>query len=219
MPILVFDLDSTLFQTEARNLRILHEFAEQHGGDFEGLREQVAGLTLSDMGWNVHSSLMERGLDAPDMIAALKKFWFERFFTDAYVAFDQPTAGSVDFVNRCHQLGGFIYYLTGRNVGGMEHGTVQALTDAGFPYWRGRTSLHLKPDFTTHDKVFKDVALGDIRSHFGRVVATFENEPGNANLFHDAFEGGLHFLLETIHSTEAEEPYAELIRISDFVTD
>ena len=133
-------------------------------------------------------------------------------------AFDQPTAGSVDFVNRCHELGGFIYYLTGRNVGGMEHGTVQALTEAGFPFWRGRTSLHLKPDFTTHDKVFKDVALGDIRSHFGEVVATFENEPGNATLFHDAFEGGLHFLLETIHSTEAEDPYDTLIRIPDFLT-
>jgi hypothetical protein len=101
----------------------------------------------------------------------------------------------------------------------MGAGTVKALTDHGYPMWRGRCTLHLKPSFELDDKVFKDAALKDIRSNQGEVVATFENEPGNANLFYDAFPGGLHFLLETIHSTKAEVPYEQLLRSEDFLLD
>ena len=51
----------------------------------------------------------------------------------------------------------------------------------------------------------------------GAVVATFENEPGNANLFLDAFPDALHFLLLTEHSPEAEAPRPELIQTDDFL--
>jgi hypothetical protein len=98
----------------------------------------------------------------------------------------------------------------------MELGTVRALTDRGFPFWRGRCVVHLKPSFEMNDRAFKDDALDDIRSYQGRVVATFENEPENANLFLRAFPDALHFFLETIHSPNAERPSPELIRSEDF---
>jgi hypothetical protein len=67
-----------------------------------------------------------------------------------------------------------------------------------------------------NDRAFKDDALSDIRSYKGRVIATFENEPGNANLFAQAFPDALHFWLLTLHSPDAERPSPVLIRSEDF---
>jgi len=217
LPVVVFDLDSTLFSTEPRNYRIIGEFIEEHGDEYPGLRELGARLQLSDMGWGPIDPFVDRDFDAPGFKEALRRFWGKRFFTSEYVVSDHPTPGAVEFACECHRRGAMLYYLTGRHVSDMGAGTVRALTERGFPFWRGRCSLHLKPNFEMADKPFKDQALVDIRSNQGRVVATFENEPGNANLFMDAFPDALHFLLETTHSTEAERPYPELLRGPDFL--
>jgi len=216
LPIVIFDLDSTLFETGSRNLRILREFAEEHGAEHPSLPDVIAGLTIDDMGWNVHECLSSRGVGDEDLLQALRDFWFERFFTDDYVKTDTPSPGAVEFVTHCHQAGAMIYYLSGRHVGGMETGTVQALTEEGFPFWRGRCAIHLKPSFDMADRAFKDDAVEDIRSYKGRVVASFENEPGNANLFLAAFPGALHYLLDTVTSPDPEAPAAELMLIPDF---
>jgi hypothetical protein len=68
-----------------------------------------------------------------------------------------------------------------------------------------------------NDRAFKDDALADIRSYQGEVVATFENEPGNANMFLRAFPDALHFLLLTICSPEADAPASSLVQSADFV--
>jgi len=217
LPLVVFDLDSTLFSTAPRNLRILREFAALHGERFPGLRDSAAAVGVEHLGWDLREDLRRRGLQDPGLLAALRAFWSERFFSDDYLLADTPVPGAVEFVEACHERGALIYYLTGRHVGGMEVGTVRALTQHGFPFWRGRCVLHLKPSFEMNDRAFKDDALADIRSYQGHVVATFENEPGNANLFAAAFPAALHFFLVTIHSPDAEAPGQGLIRTQDFV--
>ena len=217
LPLVVFDLDSTLFSTGPRNLRILQEFVRDHAARWPELFELTSRLRAEDIGWNVNECLKRRGVRNEDLLAELKRFWWERFFTDDYLADDTPVPGAAEYVDACHQKGAMIYYLTGRHVGGMEIGSVKALTGHGFPFWRGRCVLHLKPSFDMPDRAFKDDALADIRSYQGRVVATFENEPGNANLFLRAFPDALHFLLLTIHSPKAEDPSPGLIRSGDFV--
>lgn len=217
LPLLVFDLDSTLFSTAPRNLNILREFVTLHSEAHPNLRQLTSAVGVEDMGWNVHDDLMRLGVDDKDLLRALKSFWFERFFSDDYLLHDTPLPGAVEYVEACHQRGALIYYLTGRHVGGMEVGTVRALTQQGFPFWHGRCVLHLKPSFEMNDRSFKDDALEDIRSYKGRVVATFENEPGNANMFAQAFPDALHYLLLTIHSPRAESPSPALIRSADFV--
>ncbi len=216
VPITVFDLDSTLFSTHPRNLRILQEFADAHGGEYEGLREVVESLGPDDMGWDIGFPLSARGFTDPALLKAVKGFWFKRFFTDEYVVSDTPTPGAVEFVAACYERGCFIYYLTGRDVPGMKQGTVSALIEHGFPYLPGRTLLHLKPNFHLDDKTFKNQAIRDIRTQGGRVIATFENEPGNANLFFESFPEAEHFLLLTEHSAEAEVPVEGLIQVEDF---
>jgi len=217
LPVVVFDLDSTLFSTGPRNLRILHEFVESVSDRWPELHELTSAIGVDDMGWNIHESLQSRGVDDLELLEQLKAFWFDRFFTDDYVFVDTPLPGAVEFATACHQRGAMIYYLSGRHVGGMELGTVRALRKHGFPYWRGRCVVHLKPSFEMEDRAFKDDALADIRSYHGQVVATFENEPANANLFVQAFPEALHFFLLTVSSPKPEKPSPELIRTADFV--
>ena len=217
LPICVFDLDSTLFSTAPRNLAILQEFVHAHAQRHPALAEAGRRLSVADMGWNVHDDLKRSGVTDATLLEAVKAFWRERFFTDAYVLHDREVPGAAAYVEACHAKGALIYYLTGRHVGGMELGTAQSITQRGFPFWRGRCVLHLKPDFDMPDRAFKDDALADIRSYQGEVVATFENEPGNANMFLAAFPRALHFLLLTIHSPDAEAPRPELVQSSDFL--
>jgi hypothetical protein len=217
LPICVFDLDSTLFTTAPRNLAILREFCSTHSGAHPHLSDIAERIGLDDMGWNVYQDLRRFGVEDTVLLDRLKMFWFERFFTDDYLAHDEPVAGAREFVLQCHARGALIYYLTGRHVGGMEVGTVRSLSDKGFPFWRGRCVLHLKPSFEMEDSAFKDDALADIRSYQGDVVATFENEPGNANMFLRAFPGAVNVLLQTIHSPGAVAPDAGLVQTLDFV--
>lgn len=214
LPVAVFDLDSTLFTTGPRNFAILQEFLRRPGR--ERIAAAAASLRPEDIGWNVQDCLRARGIGDAALWSELRRFWAERFFTDEYVLHDRALPGAAAFVTACHTRGALIYYLTGRHVGGMEVGTVAALRAEGFPFWRGRCVLHLKPSFEMADSAFKDDAVADIRSYRGVVVASFENEPGNANMFLRAFPEALHFLLTTVHSPNAEAPAAELIRSADF---
>jgi hypothetical protein len=216
LPICVFDLDSTLFSTAPRNLAILQEFIAAHRSSHPHLSDIGKRIGLDDMGWNVYQDLRRFGVEDVHLLERLKEFWFDRFFTDEYLLHDVPVRGAAEYVLACHARGALIYYLTGRHVGGMEIGTVRSLTLKGFPFWRGRCVLHLKPSFEMNDRAFKDDAVADIRSYNGEVVATFENEPGNANMFARAFPEATHVLLLTIASPEAEKPSPGLVLTNDF---
>ena len=61
------------------------------------------------------------------------KFWFERFFTDAYQAHDIPMAGAPKFVNELYNEGATVVYLSGRDSPGMLVGCSASLREHGFP--------------------------------------------------------------------------------------
>lgn len=215
LPVVVFDLDSTLFDTAARHHRILREFAHDHGDP--ALLAGVAGLALTDFGWDLVDPLRARGFDSPELHGSLREYWAARFFTDDYVLEDHASEGAPEFVTGCYERGAFIYYLTGRHVGGMETGTQSALLRRGFPALRGRVALHLKPAAHLNDRAFKDTAIAEIRSLRGDVVATFENEPGNANMFQAAFPDAHTFLVGSVHAPEPEAPHPAVLRIRNFL--
>lgn len=214
LPIVIFDLDSTLFDTAGRNLRILREYGEACGDPELG--RICAEVRLEELGWSVLTPLERRGITRADQLDDVEAFWRERFFSDGYLLHDEPAPGAVSFVNGCHDRGALVYYLTGRHVGGMEVGTVRALTRHGFPFWRGRCALHLKPARGLSDRRHKEQALDLVRSYQGEVVATFENDPGNAHLFLRGFPGALHFLYGDVRAPDAEAPHPDLVPLHDF---
>lgn len=223
LPVVIFDLDDTLFSTAARDLRIIREFAADHHDEFPDFVGVAAPLTLADMRWNATDALQAAGL--PSDSSSLKPFvdyWTGTFFSDRYVALDLPIPGAVDFVNACHATGALVFYLTGRGVSdrgltvGMEQGTTRALTTRGFPFWTGRCELTLKVDKDQPDDEFKAEALSRVRSLRGRVIATFDNEPANANMFLEHFPDARNFWVKTAWDPSDDQPNGQLITIADF---
>lgn len=214
-PVLIFDLDSTLFSTQERNHAILQEFLGEVGAP-EDFRVVVEKILPADMGWNVMDDLRRRGFRHEATLDRLQKFWRERFFSDDYVRHDRPLDGAVDFVRAIHDAGALVYYLTGRDEPGMGRGTRRSLEAHGFPLGPDRVILRLKPNFEELDLVFKRRVLDELH-HLGPVVAAFENEPANANLFAEHFPAATIVFLETIHSPDPPPLLPHIVRVTDFV--
>ena len=108
-----------------------------------------------------------------------------------------------------------MYYLTARDLPTMGAGTARQLLDLGFPLLGGRATLHLKPNRAVSDDAFKEQAMSAV-ARAGVVVATYENEPKNANLFQASFPDAHHYLLDTVCSPNAPPLAPGVQRIRDF---
>jgi hypothetical protein len=194
-PVVLFDLDGTLYDNRPRTLRILHAFAAQlpaaHARDAQIIRT----LASSDLTYRLEDTLGPRGV-APSVIEAARNAWRVRFFTDAACSDDVPVPGSVHFVRSCWELGATVVYLTGRDIPGMLLGTCRTIRDDGFPIAIPRVELVMKPTFEEGDTVFKERLLEPL-GELGRVVASFDNEPANCNMFRRRWPEAHTVLLDT----------------------
>lgn len=223
LPVVVFDLDDTLFSTANRNLTIIRNFVTFYGDYYPDFRDAVSKLTLADMNWSVDIALKNAGLDlSGDFYDPFHQYWGDTFFTNEYCTLDLPNPGAVAYVNACHQAGALVYYLTGRHAGyrgmddGMGQGTTLALNDRKFPFWRGRCELNLKMHKQEKDAEYKSRALEDIKSLRGSVVATFDNEPRNVGVFLDHFPDAMNFWVKTTWDPSDKPPKEGAHTIEDF---
>ncbi len=200
-PVVIFDLDGTLYDNRPRTVRILHAFAASlehaHAADAAIIR----ALGPDDLSYLLDDTLLPRGV-SPSVVARAKRQWLSKFFTDAACADDVPVRGAVAFARACYDRGATVVYLTGRDIPGMLVGTVRTLRDDGFPIGLPRAELVFKPTFEENDHAFK-VRMLDAMDELGRVVATFENEPGNCNMFHRRWPDALAVLVTTQHAPGA----------------
>jgi hypothetical protein len=213
-PIVVFDLDSTLFSTAERNLRILHEFAREPDTPDE-MCQMIAELDVSHMGWNVVSDLAKRGYADHGILGRLKEYWYDRFFTDEYARTDEPLPGAVAYTHQCADAGALIYYLTGRDEPNMGVGTRDSLRAHRFPLDVPHAVLRLKPRFEMQDLAFKREVMTELHD-LGQVIACFENEPLNANTFAEAFPAAHVVFLDTVHSPDPPPLDSRIARLKDF---
>ena len=126
-------------------------------------------------------------------------FRSQRFFSDAYLTYDAPTEGSVDFVRTLYSTGARIVYLTARDAPRQLLGTIKALRDHGYPIGIQGTELIMKPTAQTQDAIFKQQVTNYLR-HYGRVIAAFDNEPANTNIYRRAFKTATVVRYEAPHS-------------------
>lgn len=222
-PVLVFDLDSTLFKNYGRWIQIIQEFGEQE--NLASLKScQKKQITDS---WDMMNILAKDcGLGAQkakEVIGKFKGFWATRFFNDDYVKYDEALPGAKEYVNEMYKKGAHVVYITGRDAPNMRKGTVAKLKADGFPIGMAKTELIMKPFSNTDlrkkaktreeyeklidktDKEFKSQALKKAQK-YGTVVASFDNDPTHINLYYNAFHKqgqGWAVFLNTDHTKNA----------------
>lgn len=177
-PVVVFDLDHTLFDGRPRTLVILAEFAASVAAEQPNVARAIGRVALHDVAYLLRDTLANVGITDEATVKAAEAYWKPRFFSDPYAQLDVPIAGAPAYVRDLWTRGAVVVYLSGRNADGMLVGTTTSLQKWGFPVGVRGTQVVLKPRFDEPDDTFKKTSLDAITA-LGTVVASFENEPGN----------------------------------------
>lgn len=213
--VVVFDLDSTLFDNRPRQVQIFREY---------GLTHHLPELSsLSEhhfLDWDLKAPLLRAGIDearAEALFTEVRAFWKARFFTSPYCLYDVALPGAADFVTALHDTEATIVYLTGRHEA-MREGTHESLLRFGFPA-PGMLRVHLvmKPSLELDDTAFKAEAHSEVKK-IGHVLAAFDNEPAHALGLARSFPEATVVWLDTDRSKEAM-PRPDLPRTFGFLTD
>ena len=212
--VVIFDLDSTLFDNRPRQVQILREFGLTHA-----LPELCSLSERHFLDWDLKAPLIRAGIDearAEVLFPAVRAFWKQRFFTSPYCLYDVALPGAADYVAKLHAADATIVYLTGRHEA-MREGTHESLLRFGFPA-PGMLRVHLvmKPNLDLDDTAFKATAHSDVHK-FGRVIAAFDNEPAHALGLANSFPEATVVWLDTDRSKEAM-PRPDLPRTYGFLT-
>ncbi|HUP58393.1 MAG TPA: HAD family hydrolase [Bdellovibrionota bacterium] len=221
-PVVLLDLDSTLYEVGPRSFGILQEWlSHADSAPYPVIRERLSRLREEDIGYSLKDTFRTLGLSLEDQQnfhawESAKQFWMNRFFTSEYLKkFDRPYPGAARFTQEIHRLGAEVVYLTGRDEPGMGAGTRECLLRDGFPWDQERTHLLLKAAFDRSDLGHKTSAARFIRD-LGRLVASFENEPANLVALYDLFPDAMHVFVETLASDRGARPIAGLYRVRHF---
>ena len=214
-PVDVFDIDWTLISTQKRNFAILCDFVNQLSVP-SPLCDTVRGLSHHRLRWNPIQDLRSLGFTDETLLAKFRTFWAHRFFNNDYLHHDEPLPGAVEFVQVLRERGATIFYLTARHAEKMGQGTLASLKACGFPIDAPDCILRLKSEESLRDVEFKQQAAREACA-LGEVVAAFENEPANANIFCDVFPAAHVFLLDTVHSPEPPPLRERVRRIKNYL--
>jgi hypothetical protein len=196
VPVVVFDLDHTLFDGRPRTLVILAEFAATVAAEQPSVARAIGRIALHDVAYLLRDTLAKVGVTDAKVVAAAEAYWKPRFFSDTYAQLDVPIAGAAAYVQSLWQRGAVVVYLSGRNADGMLGGTTTSLQKWGFPVGVRGAQIVLKPSFAEPDDTFKKASL-EMISALGQVVASFENEPGNLGVMATRWPDAVPVFLDT----------------------
>lgn len=217
--LVVFDLDSTLFDVSPRLEKILLDFAANpfHQLQFPDQVALLRNIKTLRSDWGIKGALQRAGLDGhhADFQEAIRAYWEKNFFSNHYLQFDIPYEGAVEFVNQVAQAGANIAYLTGRDVDRMGGSSAEIIAQWGFPL-NDKAQLILKPHRSMDDAQFKTDWFLEARTESYEKIFFFENEPVNlAHLALNCPEIEMIFF-ESTHAGKAEPP-VNIPRIMNFL--
>lgn len=210
--VVVFDLDGTLMDNRPRVVAILHELGHHWREIHPEAAERCASASVDDIGYGFVENLRRLGVHGASLHEEGFAFWKKRFFADPHVRHDVEVRGARAFARAVHEAGAVVVYLTGRDLPNMALGSFASLRDLGFPIGVIGTELVVKPSFDTADADFKRAVAPDLR-RLGAVVASFDNEPVNVNIFLDAHPASFGVFLDTQHAPDPPplDPRADII--------
>lgn len=215
VPVVVFDLDGTLMDNRPRTATILQELAAELRAEAHTLADLLASTQADKVGYLLSETLRLVGVDHPEIVTRAEQYWRARFFTDDYLKHDTAIAGSVEFAKACYDAGATLVYFTGRDLPLMSLGSFQSLRDLGFPIGVVGTELVCKPEAKIPDELFKREE-GPKISRIGKVIATFDNEPGNCNAFQEMFPEADNVFVDTQHLPGAPPLVSKVHVVPDF---
>ena len=197
-PVLVFDLDGTLMDNRPRSAAILREIGALWSSRHPDAAERLRGASPDSLAYLLKDSLRLLGVTAHELVAEAEEYWKSRFFKDEHLVHDVAIEGAVDFARDVYGRGATLVYLTGRDLPHMGLGTFRSLRDLGFPIGVAGTEVILKPNAEMPDEAFKRGVAPALR-RIGKVIAAFDNEPGNCNVFLEAYPACASVLVDTQH--------------------
>ncbi len=220
-PVVVFDLDSTLFHVAPRTFAILSEWLKTEGPNHAESVQRLSQFAVQDLGYSVKDLWLKAKLDDEsgpegDALRAAKKYWQERFFSHNYLRHDEPMPGAVEFANAVFDAGSSIFYVTGRDTPSQGFGTLEQLAHHGFPTEERRTRVVLKPRRHMDDREYKSGVIRTSVKNHGVLIANFENEPKNLVAMAEAEPKAKHVFVQTVSSESAAPSGSGLYRISGF---
>jgi hypothetical protein len=195
--LVVFDLDSTVFDNRPRQARIVREFGQARG---------VARLAACqpfhfESGWDLAGACVACGLprgEVDGLYRELKQFWAARFFTSDYCRDDIEVVGAPRYLHDVVKTRARVLYVTGRHEG-MREGTVASMVKCRMVLPGEGAELLMKPTEHSDDDEYKRTAHQRL-TELGTVVAAFDNEPTHVNDYADRFQDAVAVHLATDHS-------------------
>jgi hypothetical protein len=218
VPIVVLDLDSTLYEVRPRTFQILKEWKEDSKVPAQ-FKNALDRMEISSVGYSLKDTFRSLEINWADFFASdefhnAKSFWSSRFFSSEYLKFDHAYEGAAEFCKALRKEGAELIYLTGRDEKNMGEGTRSNLERDGFPL-DDKTHMMLKKSPQDSDVEHKKMAAEWINKR-GTVVASFENEPANLIALYERFPQSMHIFVDTICSDHPAQPREGLYRIRDW---
>jgi hypothetical protein len=215
-PVVVFDLDGTLMDNRPRTIVILRELAKQWEATEADVAARLRAVKPSEIPYHFRDTLALVGITREDLAEAAFEYWKTHFFADPHILHDVEVPGAVRFARACYDAGASLVYLTGRDLPQMGVGTFGSLRALGFPIGVCGTELVLKPISTMNDYEFKRFEAPKL-ARVGRVIASFDNEPANCNVFLEQFPDAESVLMDTQHAGSPPPLLPGVKVIGDFV--
>ena len=214
-PIVVFDLDGTVHDNRPRSAAILQELADDWATRFPDAADKARRATPTALAYLFQDTLQRLGVEDPELVGHAVSFWKERFFRDPYLRHDLEVPGAAAFARAAHEAGATVVYLTGRDMPNMSAGSWDSLRSLGFPIGVVGTELVCKPHFDIPDETYKR-EVAPTFGRLGEVVAAFDNEPANCNVFLRAHPSCTSVLIDTQHIPGAPPLDAGIVCLENF---
>ena len=212
-PVVIFDLDDTLFDTRPRTLAILRAYPHE---------PRLAALELHQVVHGLPETLMNAGFSAAEVEGEkgekVRRFWSKRFFDDESLRLDAPIPGAVEYVRALVAAGAHPVYLTGRQEQTRQL-SQEVLDGAGFP----AGTLFLKPNPGPNvpkesTPAFKGRIARSEVPNLGLAVAAFDNEPANCNAFRESLPAAATVVfLDTLYPDDSPALTAGIDALPDFL--
>ena len=201
-PLVVIDLDLTVFDNRERTRAILRDYLLASDLSPRTRAAALERLESHKIIYSIQENMEAIGVSNDMFRATGLDFWMERFFSDRYCIYDTPYAGAPEACQRLRKEDASLVYLTGRYADTQAVGTVQSLRHYGFPIAELGAQLIMKTSRQESDMAYKRRVSEELLQ-MGTPVAAVDNEPGHCNTMKGLFPQAQVALFDSFHSPKA----------------